>query len=420
MKMTRLFLSLAMGAVLMTGMASCKDEVVVGGAISGFVTDANTGEPLRAVDITLSPSGLSTISGSDGRYEFIDIAPDTYTVRGAKSGYITNSVRVAVTDGRTSTGDMLLTPSSADMNLSVGLVDFGVTGTVETFQIINNASNGSFQWTVTVQGAASWLMVSPTSGSTGAGQRSQVTLTANRSQLNTSDLVTLVVSNVTSGNSISLPVSISYNSGTLQVTPNPVDFGTSASSRQLTLKNTGSTNVPYEINYNCAWLTVSPTSGSIASGNTSTIALSLNRSAFTGTAETILQVRNTADGSSTTVRVTASGSGGGGGDDIVVSNGLMAYYTFDDGTTRDASDNGVDGQLVDGAEVQTESNGRQYLSLQSFQGSSFTIPHNLFSGYTHWTMSFWVKGLTAGNVFAAQRPDLNEYSDFPMLWADQN
>ena len=396
----------------------CREEKDPG-AIAGFVTDANSGEPLRAVDITLSPTGLSTVSGSDGRYEFHNLDPDQYTVRASKSGYISNSRSVSVVSGQTASGDIMLTASSADMSLSVGLVDFGTSGTVEVFQIINNASTGSFQWTVSKEGVANWLTVTPTSGSVGAGQRAPVTLTVDRSQVSTSQTVTLRVTNTTSGNSISLPVSVGYNSGTLQVTPSTVDFGTSATSRQLTLYNSGSTIVTYEVNYNCSWLTVSPTSGTLASGSSATLALSLNRSAFSGNAETILQVRNTADGSSTSVRVIASNNGSSPSDDIVVSNGLMAYYTFDDGTANDKTDNGADAQMMSGATTATETGGRVYLKISSTQASYLNIPYNFFSGYSYWTVSFWVKDLTAGCVFAAVNSNNNNGYDQPCLWADQ-
>jgi len=416
---TKIALFLAIAVPLLWLPACTGEEKEEPGSIAGFVVNANTGEPVRAANITLNPGGSSAISGSDGRYEFLSLTAGTYTVQATKSGYITNSKTVVVRNGCVGAGDIMLTPSSGDMSLSVSQVDFGTAGTIEYFQIQNNASNGSFQWSVVKQGAANWLTVSPVSGTTGAGQQSQITLTADRSQLTTSATVNLVVTNNTSGNSITLPVSISYNSGALQVSPNPVDFGTSASSRQLTLSNTGSTIVPYEINYNCSWLAVSPTSGNLQPAASATLSLALNRSAFSGLAETTLQVRNTADGSTTSVRVTASNNGGSG-NNIVVANGLMVYYTFDNETANDMTDNGVDAQLMDGATIETDAAGRTHVLLQSFQGSFLNIPFNLFSGYTHWSVSFWVKGLTAGNVFAAQYNDNSSYSDYPMLWADQN
>lgn len=421
MKYFKLILSNLLIVALALCFVGCKDddEELGNSTIAGYVTDANTGEPLRAVDVTLSPTGKATVSGADGRYEFRNLEANTYRVQASKAGYISNTITVVTTANSTTNGDIMLTPSSSDMRLSVSQIDFGISGTVQSFNIINTAANGSFQWTITKQGTANWLTVSPTSGSTGAGQQSPVSLVVDRSLVNTSSTVILEISNITSGNTITLPVSVGYNSGTLEVTPNIVDFGTTATSRQLTLRNMGSTMVSYEINYNCAWLTVSPTSGNLASGNTATISLALNRSAFSGEAQTILQVYNTTDGSTTSVMVRASNNGGNN-NDIVVSNGLLAYYTFNDGTVNDLTDNGNDGDFGNEATTVPYGSG-QYLKLTSSQCSYISIPYNFFSGLTHWTVSFWIKDLSAGKIFAAQAATSGGgYNDAPVLSARQD
>ena len=402
-------------------LAACGGDDAATGSIAGFVVDANTGEPVRNASITINPGGYTSISGSDGRYEYLNLKADTYTVQASKSGYITNTKTVVVPAGGVGSGDIMLTPSSGEMSLSVSYIDFGASLTVATFQIHNNAANGSFQWSVAKESPADWLTVSPTSGSCGAGQSSPVSLTVNRALVSTSQTVTLRVTNTTSGNSIALPVSVSYNSGALQVTPNPVDFGSSASTRQMTILNTGSASVSYEVNYNCAWLTVSPLSGTLNGGSSATIALALDRSAFNGTAQTVLQVRNTADGSVVNVSVTATNDGGGGGGTVVVPGGLQCYYTFDNGTANDMTDNSVDAQLMNSATTVGTGNG-YYLKLNQVSDDYLLIPYNLFSGLSNWSVSFWIKDFGAGNIFAAQSSSTNSYNyyDAPLLWAMQD
>ncbi|MCR5191942.1 MAG: carboxypeptidase regulatory-like domain-containing protein [Bacteroidales bacterium] len=409
-----------LATIVILFVVGCNDDSVKTGSIAGFVVDANTGEPVRAANITLSPVGSSSVSGSDGRYEFLALEAGTYTVQVSKSGYITNSKRVVVTEGGVGSGDIMLTPSSGDMSLSVTYIDFGTSQTVETFQIINNASNGSFQWSIIKENTADWLTVSPTSGSCGAGQHSPVTLTVNRALVNTSQTVNLRVTNNTSGNSVTLPVSVGYSNGILQITPNPVDFGNTATVRQMTILNTGSTSITYEINYNCNWLTVSPTGGQLSSGGSTTINLSINRNAFNGTAQTILQVRNTADGSFTNVNVTATNDGGGQGGEIVVPGGLQCYYTFDNGTANDITENGVDAQLMNSASI--IGSGDQYLKLNMITDDYLNIPYNLFSGLSNWSVSFWIKDFGAGSIFAAQNSSTSQYNyyDAPLLWAMQD
>ncbi|MBR1849835.1 MAG: carboxypeptidase regulatory-like domain-containing protein [Bacteroidales bacterium] len=402
---------------LLTLTTACRDEVAPG-AIAGFVSDANSGQPLRNANVILSPLGLSTVSGSDGRYEFDDIDAGRYTLQASKAGYLSNTKNVVVSSGLTTTADIMLSPSSGEMSLSVTRIDFGTGINVQTFNIVNNGANGSFSWSIDKLSPADWLTVYPTSGSTGAGEQSPVTLTVNRAAVTTSSTVNLIVTNNTSGNSISLPVSVDYNSGTLTVSPTVVDFGTTSASRTITLGNSGSTALNYEISYNCVWLTVSPTTGYLTVGGTAGIALSLDRNAFNGNAETIITVRNTNDGSTVSVRVVANNEDNGT-DDIVVSSGLMAYYTFDDGTANDLTDNGAHAQMMDGATTATESGGRKYLKISSTQASYLNIPYNFFSGYSYWTVSFWVKDLTAGCVFAAVNSSNNNGYDRPCLWADQ-
>lgn len=422
---TRCLTQLMMAAALLLAMGCGGKED--SGSIAGLVVDANSGEPVRAANITLNPTGGSAVSGADGRYEFHDLPEGTYTVQAAKTGYITNTKTVVVKSGTIGSGDILLTPSSADMTLSVSQIDFGSNQNVEMFRIINNAANGTIQWSIVKESSADWLTVSPTNGSCGAGQQSQVTLTVDRSLVTTSQTVNLRVTNNTSGNSIALPVSVTYNSGTLQVTPNPIDFGSSSTSQQMTLYNSGSTIVNYEVSYSCAWLTVSPTSGTLSSNSSATVLLTLDRTMITGTAQTILQVRNMSDGSLINVTVTASNNGGGGGGGggeggtIVVPGGLQCYYTFEGDNSNDVTDNGADAIMMNSASIATDGS-RKYLKLNSLTDDYLQIPYNFFHGLTDWSVSFWIKDFGAGNIFAAQNSSTNPYNyyDAPLLWAMQD
>jgi len=396
--------------------ASCKEITNDYGSVAGYVTDANNGEPLRNVDVTLSPVGLSAVSGSDGRYEFLDLSVGRYTVQAAKPGYVTNTKVVEVRSGKVASGDIMLTRSYSDMSLNVTHIDFGTSETIHTFHIINNASNGSFTWSITKMGSADWLEITPTSGSTSAGSRSLVTLTIDRSQIASPVSVNLRITNTNSGSELTLPVNVGYNSNTMSVSPTTVDFGTSAASKSITIYNRGSSSISYEIEYNCSWLTVTPTMGVVAASGSKAVTLSLNRSALTGEASTVLQVRNVTDGSVVSVLVSASTGGGGG--EIVVSGGLMAYYTFDNGDAADLSENGIDASLVHEPSLPSDGNGGHYLSLSSIQRQYMNIPYNLFYGLHTFSVSFWIKDFNPGCIFAAQQTNGTEY-DVPTLWATQ-
>ena len=56
--------------------AGCtKDEVDTTGTIYGIVNDADNGEPVSGVYIVLNPGGKTANTGSDGRFEFLDMEP---------------------------------------------------------------------------------------------------------------------------------------------------------------------------------------------------------------------------------------------------------------------------------------------------------------------------------------------------------
>lgn len=72
---------------------SCsEDETILTANISGYVTDyINANSPIAGATVTISTKGISKTTGSDGRYEFTDIEPGTYTLQVAANGYQTTT-----------------------------------------------------------------------------------------------------------------------------------------------------------------------------------------------------------------------------------------------------------------------------------------------------------------------------------------
>lgn len=94
-------------------MSSCsKTEYNLFCSIHGIVSDVETGTPVANATVTLSPGGRSTISGSDGQYEFIDLDPGQYTVTVQCSGYKTNRKAVNAVSAESVRADIPLTPSN--------------------------------------------------------------------------------------------------------------------------------------------------------------------------------------------------------------------------------------------------------------------------------------------------------------------
>lgn len=102
-------------AILAIMFAGCtEDEYSLMGSINGTVTDVITGEPIKNVSLTLSPSGKSATTGSDGVFEFINLEAAQYKIQARHNDYKTDTKTVVVVAGETVPGDMQLTPNETE------------------------------------------------------------------------------------------------------------------------------------------------------------------------------------------------------------------------------------------------------------------------------------------------------------------
>lgn len=81
-------------------------------SVHGIVSDVSTGNPVANATVTLSPGGRSTVSGSDGQFEFLDLDPGQYTITVQCAGYNTNRKTVNAVSSESVRADIPLTPSS--------------------------------------------------------------------------------------------------------------------------------------------------------------------------------------------------------------------------------------------------------------------------------------------------------------------
>lgn len=79
------------------------------GSINGIVNDLTSGEPIGGVSISLSPSGKTIATGSDGSFEFTELEPQLYKIQAMHANYKTNTKTVNVIAGETVRGDIQLT-----------------------------------------------------------------------------------------------------------------------------------------------------------------------------------------------------------------------------------------------------------------------------------------------------------------------
>lgn len=91
-------------------MSCSKDEYESFGTLYGVVTDSNTGNPLGNVSVTLSPGGVTKLTGSDGLFEYTELTPQQYTITVQKSGYQTNRKNVTAVVGEKVQANITMMP----------------------------------------------------------------------------------------------------------------------------------------------------------------------------------------------------------------------------------------------------------------------------------------------------------------------
>ena len=95
------------GLLLVCGIYQACAPEDLPGSIYGTVVDKATGEPIKSAGVELSPSGLKTVTGSEGQFEFTELDPGKYTLLVTKTGYMDGvSHTIEVKPGQQAKGDV--------------------------------------------------------------------------------------------------------------------------------------------------------------------------------------------------------------------------------------------------------------------------------------------------------------------------
>ena len=301
---------MALGIVFALVMASCTKQETTG-RIQGIVTNVITTEPIQGVNISLSPTGASAVTGSDGRYEFNNLIPGNYTVQGMKNGYESNTKNITISAGNVSSGDMMLRPATTGFHLNVQYIDFGSTFSQMQFKIINASTTQPMSWEI--MESLNWLTAMPSTGNLQGGQETTVTLNIDRSLIPQSISANITVRSADQSVVLPINVTVAGNNGPqLQLSETSLDFGTSANSLAFYVMNTGPANTSLNwvcSNINVGWLNLSSMSGNTAGGNSTQVIATIDRTQFDGMVSTSVSVSGA--GSTSTITFSASSSGSG-------------------------------------------------------------------------------------------------------------
>ncbi len=163
------------------------------GTISGIVADKTTGEPVATAIISMSPGNISTVTGTDGSFQFKDIEAGNYTLEYSKEGYRPNSKTVTVQAGKTAESHMLIERIPAVITCDREVLDFGDNASMNTlsFNIVNN-NYKDLNYTIIEN--CGWIVESdPSSGILPYGKTGTIVLRIDRELLTAGVNETVVV-----------------------------------------------------------------------------------------------------------------------------------------------------------------------------------------------------------------------------------
>ena len=148
------------GILIVSLLSSCfpEEEIILGGIITGVVTDKLTGQTIQGVDVSITgPEAGQTVTGSQGIYRFEDVDAGEYTIVVSKFGYKANTTIIVVEPGEPTNGQINLEPYTT-LVASTYILDFGASHQNKSFTVFNPLA---YSVNVNIQVSHDWISVIP-------------------------------------------------------------------------------------------------------------------------------------------------------------------------------------------------------------------------------------------------------------------
>ncbi len=116
------------------------------GSVYGTVTDYTTGDPISNANVRLNPRGETTLTGSDGTFQFYDLSNGKYSQSLSKNGYadLDDDYVIEIDNGNT---------VRRDVQLKIGVESFKITvNGMETDTLYFSSGNDFVTFLVTNNG----------------------------------------------------------------------------------------------------------------------------------------------------------------------------------------------------------------------------------------------------------------------------
>lgn len=115
------------------------------GMIYGVVFDNDTEMPLSGVSVSLYPSGIRTITGSDGKYEFLNLSYNNYVIQTQHADYLSTASPMSVKDGRKIQNDIRMNRGQNSLVVDEHEINLSNVDSQHSL-LISNISNKPIKW----------------------------------------------------------------------------------------------------------------------------------------------------------------------------------------------------------------------------------------------------------------------------------
>ena len=171
------------------------------GSIYGVVTDFSSNEPVAGANVQLRPSGETTLTGSDGMYEILEVPNGDYSITVSKAGYtdLVDDYVITVKNGKKVRRDVQIKPLPASLHIydndshEISELDFGADEGVvkKTFNIFNE---GTRKINFEIEKSANWITnINPSAGTIDFGATKPIVVTIDRKLLAIGDNTTTLL-----------------------------------------------------------------------------------------------------------------------------------------------------------------------------------------------------------------------------------
>lgn len=385
------------------------------GDVVGIVTNSLNNESLEGVRVTISPGNESRNTGTDGIYTFDNLNEREYTMQFLKSGFESDTKTITTVAANIQNGDIALTPL-APTTVDPSQIDFGTSISSDVIRITNETSETlSYE----IQAAETWIKPEKEQGIISGLNSELIRIDVDRRNVSVGEHSGQVAVNIPGRGTRTVEVLLEKLDASAAVlrllSEGTLNFGSTIEERVIGVFNEGDNTLSWELTVSEDWLSTTQNSGSTPPNNREDFVIQVDRSGLADGSYngTVNFNSNGGSGSISVIMEVKSDTGGGG--ELVVTSGLRAYYTFDDGTVKDEQDNFQ--ALAIGPTVSSDTPTGNGLSM-SFDGDNDYIQlsgnpiRNTNYRTIHGSISTWIQSTSGGAIFAIPYVDNDGHNEF--------